>query len=72
MPYSPMVLLKFDEEKYVNHSKVDEDALDALVAPGNKVINLAKEAKRTAAEGSREKNTKEAREDATQDPLSEL
>ena len=73
VPYLPMILSGFDEEEYVTRPEEDEGAIDAIVAPSNKVANLAIEARRTVAEASGEKSTGEksaedAREDAARVP----
>ena len=48
-PYSPMILPSFNEGKYMNRPKEDEDAVNAIVPPMNEADQLIKEAGKTIA-----------------------
>ncbi|GFS36310.1 hypothetical protein Acr_00g0045300 [Actinidia rufa] len=80
MPYSPMILSSFDEEKYVNRPDEAEDVPKPLlardVAPTNRAANPTEETGEMIARVSRERSVEETGrddgEDASQDPPHEL
>ena len=68
-PYSPMILLGFYEEKYMNRQEEDEAVADAFVAPINEADKLTEEVGKTPAEEAREIIAEGAGKDAAKDPL---
>ena len=61
VPYSPMILLKFDEEEFFNWLEEEEDV------DSNMAANLTVEVRRMVAKESEEKSVKDTREDARED-----
>ena len=50
-PYSSMILSGFNKEEYMNHRSEDEDAANAIVAPGNELSGGKKREPETLREG---------------------
>ena len=74
--YSPMILLGFDEEKYVKWPDEDKDIQESILArdmaPTNEASNHVEGAGEAIAEVSRERFVEETGEDASRDPPPEL